>query len=473
MEIFVTLSPAFRSLKCSGLPAERSFFLHLWKTKYSARASTPSGEEKLAFQSKWTMSIVTAFALLATALAIPAFAVVQSEAEWTVMVYLDGDNNLDPDSVSDIEEMKMVGSTDKVNVLVLWDRYNEPAYLYQVLDGELKLMDGLTVDGKSVNGQEVSMADWRVLEAFVDYGEANLPAKHYMLDLWDHGNAFGYTCWDDHAAPDWATPARAISLAEVGRALQGSAPMDILTYDGCTIGMIEIAYNLTLVTSEIGVQIDYLVASEEYIPNSGYAYNVLLGRMNSMDDLSAGSVARMLADAYAECYSPHGQAKGSSTVGLTVVEIANVEPIVQKLNALTSVLTERLKSDFDTYHKMIAEARGEGNLGWSLNGWDDRADLGAILLALSSSNDVEVAALAGEALESLVDAVYVANTPALQSQSAFGLGVWFPLSVRSLGNANTGGYGVIDQYSRVFEYAEDAGWLSFLQAFWGKAPKTG
>jgi len=414
------------------------------------------------------VSILAAVSMVAVAFATPVVRGSEPIAEWTIMVYLDGDNNLDPDSVADIAEMMQVGSTPKVNVLVLWDRLYEPAYVYKVLPGDLELMSGLKVNGVDVNGQEVSMADQRVLDAFVEYGEATLPAKHYMLDLWDHGNAFGYACWDDNAGPGWQTGARALSLSDVGKALVGTAPMDILTYDGCTIGMMEVAYQLTMVKQDEGIDIQYLVASEEYIPNLGYAYNNLLAQMNLMDDLSAEAVSAMMVHEYAKTYSPHGQAKGSSTVGLSAIDLSLVQPIAPKLKALTDVLDARLASDFDKYHSIISEARGEANLGWSLNGWDDRVDLGTVLAVLSESDDSEIAALAGDALAALTSMVHVANTPALDSQSAYGIGIWFPGSLRSLGNANTGGYGILGRYSTEFDFAADAGWLEFLYAYWGK-----
>ncbi|MGB2825071.1 MAG: clostripain-related cysteine peptidase, partial [Thermoplasmata archaeon] len=46
------------------------------------------------------------------------------DAEWTVMVYLDGDNNLEPYGLSDLAEMEAVGSVDGVNVIVLMDTYS-------------------------------------------------------------------------------------------------------------------------------------------------------------------------------------------------------------------------------------------------------------------------------------------------------------------------------------------------------------
>jgi hypothetical protein len=416
----------------------------------------------------WSACIIAIVSALVAICAIPVVASAQT-AEWTVMVYLDGDNNLDPDSMADVAEMMAVGSTEKVNVIVLWDRYSEPAYLYKVLPKGLELLSGMTVNGAPVNGQEVNMGDWHVLEAFVDYNKAAYPAKHFMLDLWDHGSPFGYTCWDDHNGTDLAAP-EAISLSEVGQALEGSGVMDILSYDGCTIGMVEIAYELAMIPPEMDDRIGYLVASEEYIPNAGYAYNDVLMRMNSMEDVSAGAVAKMLADEYAACYSPKGQAKGSSTVGLSVIDVSKIGPIASAMKSLTDELRAALAQDFNRYHRLISDARGDANLGWSLNGWDKRVDLGTFLTALSAlSKDRDVKISADEAFGIIKDAVYVANTPALSSQSAFGLGVWFPTSYRSLGNANNGGFWTLDMYASAFGFAEDAGWLDFLFAYWGMA----
>ncbi len=406
-------------------------------------------------------------AMIATC-ALPLARASGSVAEWTVMVYLDGDNNLDPDSVNDMAEMMTVGSTAKVNVIALWDRYAEPAYLYQVLPGELVKLNGLTVDGLEVNGQEISMTDWHVLKAFLDYGKEKFPANHYMLDLWDHGNAFGYACWDDHWELPWVpSPNHALSLSDVVSAI-GDTNMDILTYDGCTIGMVEIAYELDHIQQTQAVSIQYLVASEEYIPNNGYDYGALLSNMNEMQDSSAGAVAHMMTDVYAATYSPHGSAKGSSTVGLTAVDLSKIGPIATVMKALTDILVDGLHNDFSEYHDLLSKARGEANLGWSLNGWDDRVDLGTFLAELSKlSRDATISSLADEALAVITDAAYAANTPALASMSAYGLGIWYPSSVRSIYN---GDY-MIDRYSTTFAFSDDAGWLSFLYAYWGKLPK--
>ena len=46
--------------------------------------------------------------------------------KWTFMVYMAGDNNLDPNGVKDLQEMKKVGSTDQLNLIAQFDRATGP-----------------------------------------------------------------------------------------------------------------------------------------------------------------------------------------------------------------------------------------------------------------------------------------------------------------------------------------------------------
>ena len=51
---------------------------------------------------------------------------------WTVMVYLDADNNLDSYGVTDVNEMEMVGSSSEVNFIVLLDRESSGGEVYYI-----------------------------------------------------------------------------------------------------------------------------------------------------------------------------------------------------------------------------------------------------------------------------------------------------------------------------------------------------
>jgi hypothetical protein len=46
----------------------------------------------------------------------------QHHYKWTIMVYMDADNNLEDAGISDFNEMEVAGSTSDVAILVLMDR---------------------------------------------------------------------------------------------------------------------------------------------------------------------------------------------------------------------------------------------------------------------------------------------------------------------------------------------------------------
>ena len=45
--------------------------------------------------------------------------------EWTILYYLDADNNLEPDMFDDVNEIEQIGSTESVNLVTLFDRLSQ------------------------------------------------------------------------------------------------------------------------------------------------------------------------------------------------------------------------------------------------------------------------------------------------------------------------------------------------------------
>lgn len=111
-----------------------------------------------------------------------------TEKEWTVMVYLAGDNNLDSAGVIDLKEMKKVGSTEQINVIAQFDREGK-----DIATNRYYIRKGGTL-AKDVVGSlgETNMGNPRVLEDFIKWGIKNYPAEHYLVVVWNHGNG-----WND------------------------------------------------------------------------------------------------------------------------------------------------------------------------------------------------------------------------------------------------------------------------------------
>jgi len=380
--------------------------------------------------------------MLAMILVVPAILPIISVhakpgAQWTIMVYLDADNNLDYYSSVNVEDMMTVGSTEDVNVIVLWDRYDDVANLYKVDAGVLSLVDGF-----ALNGIETNMGDPDTLTDFVKFSTKNFKADNYALVLWDHGDDFRGCCWDDH-------PADYLSHQEISSALSGFQ-IDILAFDACVEGMIEVAYEYVWA----GLDIEYLVATEGYVPNWGYPYGMILEDLVASPTMSAFDLSKTIVDNYIAFYDAKRPA--SRLVELASIDMSFVDLIVQQLGDMTDALESLLLADRETAHEMIAEAKGEGNLGWSEYGWEAYIDLPSFVNSLAVNNVPYATELYG----TLSTSIYVVTSTALSS--AEGMGIFFPGSYGSFSN-NVLWHG--DLYLAM-QFPHE-GWWDFLQAYWG------
>jgi clostripain len=148
--------------------------------------------------------------------------------EWTVMVYLDADNNLESAGIDDINEMETVGSTSDVNIVVQIDRIpysvldsNNEGYADDISNGDWtntrRYFITQDYDPSTINSQLISnlgeqnMGNPQTLISFAKWAVSNYPAKKYLLVIWNHGGGFRSTgltkdiAWDDTSGGDKIT----------------------------------------------------------------------------------------------------------------------------------------------------------------------------------------------------------------------------------------------------------------------------
>jgi Clostripain family len=106
-----------------------------------------------------------------------------SDKQWTVMVYLAGDNSLDAASLEDLKEMKKVGSTPEVDVVVELDRlgHGYGTKRYHLRKGTTLAEDAVEDLGETNTG------DPAILESFLRWGMKKYPAEKNLVVLWNHG----------------------------------------------------------------------------------------------------------------------------------------------------------------------------------------------------------------------------------------------------------------------------------------------
>jgi len=287
---------------------------------------------------------------------------------WTVMVYMAGDNNLDPDGVQDLKEMKRVGSTDKMNVIAQFDRATgHVANRYFIRKG------GKVIDDAVARLGRINTGDPKRLMDFIKWGVRNYPADHYVLVLWNHGQG-----WDDsdvyaderlrrlrrlasgrirHAffhtpvrrmlmsAPRDAQ-VRAILLDDDAKDFLDNAEMksvladtktllkrklDILGMDACLMSMAEVGY-------QIQESAEYTVGSEETAPLEGWPYDTILASLAKKPSMTPRDLSTLIVNKYLDSYKP------ADGVTYSACNLSKADALAAAVAALASVLQASLSN---------------------------------------------------------------------------------------------------------------------------------
>ena len=229
------------------------------------------------------VTVAILFALLSTVTGT-AQAAPPTQAKWTVMVYISGDNNLEDYVVKDLElELAPSGSSANVQVVALADR--GPGYDVSRGDWQTTKLyhvtTGMIADSASAVADwgERNMGDKQTLIDFVSWSKTNYPADHYALYFWGHGWNWhpGYVMEDD-------TDVDTLDLDELKAALPSLGFIDVVGYDGCNMASIEV-FNAwhgyaTAVSS-----------SQEYVGWDGIEYDVVLAQLAANPNMTADQVA--------------------------------------------------------------------------------------------------------------------------------------------------------------------------------------
>ncbi len=300
------------------------------------------------------------------------------KAKWTFMVYLAGDNNLSTAGDNDLEEMRQIGSTDDVNVVVEFDNAGSlGTNRYRIQrDGE---------DEDVVSLGETDSGDPNVLLDFVTWATSTYKADRYALVLWNHGGGwrpsdidaiaqevsaknynareasvraasslnrtffrtsleqvFGLPtslereiCSDDGTSHSLDTIELGKVLAIIQKLLD--QPLDLLGMDACLMNNLEVAY-------QSAPYVRYLVASEDLEPNDGWPYDTILQKLVDDPDMTTAELGTVIVEEYLKSYEDY-VASGQRNVTQAAVDLSAISQVTQPLDAFANLLTESMDQD--------------------------------------------------------------------------------------------------------------------------------
>lgn len=339
--------------------------------------------------------------------------------EWVFAVYLDGDNNLEEAAIDDFLEMSSVGSTSSVAIVVLFDRCEKwnssegyssdygnwtDARIFKIDVGETPN----DTNADEVWG-EVNMGDPSTLSRFIRYVVENYSAERYALIIWDHGGGYYGACWDEDNGYD------SLSIAEIRQALanaynQTGRRIDILGFDACLMGDIEVAYALR-------DYVDIVVFSQEYEPGDGWPYDDILESLTANPTMSPISLASTIVDKYVQFYSNQPPPNYDENVTLSAV---NVTYIAKHTFAAINRVAGYLLRYYDNFSSDILFAVNNAESFY----YEWQKDLKHFFILLKNKvSDTCLIGLLNDAIDK-IDGAIIANGSLSGHPNAYGLSIY-------------------------------------------------
>ncbi len=263
----------------------------------------------------------------------PALAAPQPMAEWTVMIYMAADNDLEGQALLDLDEIE-AGIPEGVNVVVMIDRssgYSEELGNWH--DSRVLLMqphrERGSVDLREIARiGEVNTGDPRSLSDFIGYTLNRFPARRYGLILWDHGGGWQSMASDGDLGNGGGHDA--LTTPELGQALRAAVPpgfkFDLIGFDMCLMAQLEVAY-------EVADFAHYMVASEAIEPGYGWPYHFLLPEFGNVN-----ATPRQLASGIVKRYGEYADKEGELVATQSAIDLSQIEAVKHNLDGLSSRL---------------------------------------------------------------------------------------------------------------------------------------
>jgi hypothetical protein len=395
------------------------------------------------------------------------------ERDWTVMVYMNAKNNLEPYALSNFHSMAVVGSSPKVGVVAQLgrpkcDRKATPSTdCYTTEDGNWSGVYRFLVEkgtkprpeqarvNVSAAGDSTDMGSPQALRQFIQWAKKSYPAKRYMLVIWNHGQGWRFQLAKDRALRIQSV--RSPVPNQIAESIHGSAPavggyravssdddtgnilynrevqdviagefskskLDLLGYDACLMAMVETAYGLA-------PSVEVMVASEELEPGTGWRYATWLDKLVASPSMGPEQVSKALIDSYRQQYGDE------YLTTLSAIRLSAIPAIAKSLSAFSDAVRQAGEGELAAMRKARVDVQAYG--GSVVPPLRTSVDIAALLKAYeANTSNAGLRARSGKVRADLAGAV-IANYASARSQypdgevpyGSEGLAIYFPESV--------------------------------------------
>lgn len=357
---------------------------------------------------------------------------------WAVFGLFAADNDLARALIEDLEELQNAQLLNRLHVVGEIDspdcRLRGRFFLVPADPSKGSRKPRLVIEGAGPR----NTGDPQLLVEFLSWALPCFPACRRALLLWGHGAGLNLAI--DEGARD------ALSIPELLEALAAGlaahAPIDLVIFDACLMGMLELVGDLAPFAR-------HLVASSEVVPACGLPYHRVL------EAFAHRSSPRDVGCALIEAFIAEMAVRGERHARMLLARTDRAAPALEALSLVGRRLKDLLPRERDAVlaARLLARAPRAHDL----------VDTGDLLARLARMiPDAQLGELVGRAQEAIAECVLeVRAVEPTASVLPNGLTLWFPAQAGTF-RLSRSEYAV-----RPSIRGPGAGWLAFLDALHG------
>jgi hypothetical protein len=404
-----------------------------------------------------------------------------NQKEWTIMIYMAGDNNLAVDMAYAMEQIKNVAAAgaDSPNLFVYYDG-NSPSIPTLYCDfsepGNARYVRSYKVPNKTFQvpkKENENAANPRSILNFIDWcvnkvdvedsnGEISYGRRAQKYALIFSGHSLGF---QDIGLFKDETSGKSMKMADFYDMLQGlvsgkkelqeisaanhwlaedqdlehpllGKKLDLLGFDSCVMGMLEVGYQFNLVAKT-------MIASEGSVPSAGWTYAKILGCLarEHNSNVDARGVAELFVREF--IHSQDSYTVGGVSVDMAAWDLGRLNRLADAFDELAAALVECFDDAQSRVYRQME--RAILHVHWKCQSYmyDQNVDLGdfcelldrecgLIVEEIGESDDTEVLKRVQKecrnVLKELQKAVILSGFSGGGYQYSNGISVFFPWS---------------------------------------------
>jgi hypothetical protein len=322
------------------------------------------------------------------------------------------------------------------------------------------------------------MGDPAVLQDFVEWAVTNYPAEHYILSIWNHGDGWrrlhermirssrsaisrgfedaGIT---RAVATDETDGNDKLYMKEVQLALQAAksnmetrtntyVKLDVVGFDACLMGMVEVAHALRDVTN-------YVVGSEDLEPGDGWPYDTILSELVGSPTMSPDDLSKLIVQKYGAAYN----------FGITqaAVDISQLNNLVISIDAFTVAANTEWANLKAARNNAIDYHISGYPTCWGTDLWDFSDEVYSLVTS------IQIKAAAAN-LKNAINNFVIEEHHSADRDGSHGIAIYFPPTQSEFNNdPDHTGYLDSNNYMPV-DYVKQHSWDNWMQTYYSNIP---